>query len=154
MTTFKFRLGEVVRFKSRTNEANCGLAHLTGKLAVISQVIDYGKPVYCIEGYDGVWAEDCFEKLAQEHLTDCSYTVSQVTETNGDISAPVSFPSPLQGFKESKDPQAQDKKWYNVSFYVQTDCTDLAGLHKKLSEAITTTSNNYLIEGFKVRETW
>lgn len=65
--TYKYNVGDIVKFKDKFHPtASCDLFALAGTTARITQRVDYGKPTYCIEGHDGVFAERCFEGLSSE----------------------------------------------------------------------------------------
>lgn len=60
--TYKYRIGDTVKFKEHFhNTASAGLKKLAGTTAKVIKTVDYGKPTYCLEGFEGcVFAEACF----------------------------------------------------------------------------------------------
>lgn len=65
--TYKYKVGDVVKFKDKFRPtASRDLKKLAGTTAKITQTVDYGKPTYCIEGHDGVFAERCFAGKIEE----------------------------------------------------------------------------------------
>lgn len=63
---YKYNVGDIIKFKDKFHPtASCGLKALAGTTAKVIQTVDYGKPTYCLEGFDGcVFAEACFAGLA------------------------------------------------------------------------------------------
>jgi hypothetical protein len=95
--TYKYKVGDRVKFKDKfCSTASCDLFTLAGTTAKITQRVDYGKPTYCIEGHDGVFAEGCFAGLATELINSpyrdeaCGVCTKQGPETKCDT----------EGFKE------------------------------------------------------
>ena len=60
--TYKYNLGDVVRFKSKFNEsASCGLAELAGTQGVVVDRRDYNGPCYKLAGTNQFFTEKCFD---------------------------------------------------------------------------------------------
>jgi hypothetical protein len=60
--TYKYNLGDVVRFKSKFHEsASCGLAELAGTQGVVEERRDYNGPCYKLAGMDQFFIEKCFD---------------------------------------------------------------------------------------------
>jgi hypothetical protein len=60
--TYKYNLGDVVRFKSKFHEsASCGLAELAGTQGVVEDRRDYNGPCYKLAGMDQFFTEKCFD---------------------------------------------------------------------------------------------
>ena len=59
---YKFKVGDVVKFKDHFHSPTCGLKGLEGTVAVIEDRTIYGTPTYKIKGHEGYFKESCFEK--------------------------------------------------------------------------------------------
>jgi hypothetical protein len=59
--TYKYNLGDVVKFKDKFHSPTCGLKGLEGTTAVIADRRDYNGPCYELAGGDGFYKETCFE---------------------------------------------------------------------------------------------
>jgi hypothetical protein len=65
--TYKYSVGDYVKFKDKlAPTASCGLAEKAGFIAKITERFDYGSACYALEGYEGVFTENCFDGLASE----------------------------------------------------------------------------------------
>ena len=97
--TYKYKIGDIVRFKEHFHPtASCGLKALAGTTAKVIKTVDYGKPTYCLEGFDGcVFAEACFAGLATVSVDTPQGTIVCKVVTN---QGPVTK-CDTEGFKEA-----------------------------------------------------
>ena len=59
---YKFKVGDMVKFKEHFHSPSCGLEGLEGAVVVIEDRTIYGSPAYKIKGREGYFKESCFEK--------------------------------------------------------------------------------------------
>lgn len=59
--TYKYNVGDIVKFKDKFHSPTCGLVGLEGTTAVIADRRDYNGPCYKLAGGDGFYKETCFE---------------------------------------------------------------------------------------------
>lgn len=59
--TYKYNLGDIVKFKDKFHSPSCGLANLAGTTGVIEERRDYNGPCYKLVGTDSFYKESCFE---------------------------------------------------------------------------------------------
>jgi len=94
--TYKYNLGDVVRFKSKFHEsASCGLAELAGTQGVVEERRDYNGPCYKLAGMNQFFTEKCFDgSVASKFFT-------QRDETTGaDTLQGPETKCDTEGFKE------------------------------------------------------
>ena len=61
MITYKYNLGDVVKFKDKFHSPTCGLKGLEGTTGVVEERRDYNGPCYKLAGMDSFCKESCFE---------------------------------------------------------------------------------------------
>jgi hypothetical protein len=61
MITYKYNVGDVVKFKDKFHSPTCGLKGLEGTTGVVEERRDYNGPCYKLAGGDGFYKETCFE---------------------------------------------------------------------------------------------
>ena len=59
--TYKYNLGDVVKFKDKFHSPTCGLKGLGGTTGVIEERRDYNGPCYKLASADSFYKESCFE---------------------------------------------------------------------------------------------
>jgi hypothetical protein len=59
--TYKYNLGDVVKFKDKFHSPTCGLNGLEGTTGVVEERRDYNGPCYKLAGMDSFCKESCFE---------------------------------------------------------------------------------------------
>lgn len=59
--TYKYNLGDVVKFKDKFHSPTCGLKGLEGTTGVVEERRDYNGPCYKLAGMDSFCKESCFE---------------------------------------------------------------------------------------------
>ena len=94
--TYKYNLGDVVRFKSKFHEsASCGLAELAGTQGVVEDRRDYNGPCYKLAGGDSFIKESCFEGPAVSKNFTC-----RDEATGADTLQGLETKCDTEGFKE------------------------------------------------------
>ncbi len=59
--TYKYNVGDVVKFKNKFHSPTCGLKGLEGTTGVVEERRDYNGPCYKLAGMDSFCKESCFE---------------------------------------------------------------------------------------------
>jgi len=95
--TYKYNLGDVVRFKSKFHEsASCGLAELAGTQGVVEDRRDYNGPCYKLAGMDQFFTEKCFDgSVASKFFTQRDETAGADTLQGPETKCDT------EGFKEA-----------------------------------------------------
>lgn len=140
--TYKYNLGDVVRFKSKFHEsASCGLAELAGTQGVVEDRRDYNGPCYKLAGMDQFFTEKCFDgSVASKFFTqrdeDSKVATLQGPETKCD----------------TEDSGESDSKWYRISFSAKLSADDLRAMKKCFFDAMNESMEIYDLEGLVIDE--
>ena len=140
--TYKYNLGDVVRFKSKFHEsASCGLAELAGTQGVVEDRRDYNGPCYKLAGMDQFFTEKCFDgSVASKFFTqrdeDSKVATLQGPETKCD----------------TEDSSESDSKWYRISFSAKLSADDLRAMKKCFFDAMNESMEIYDLEGLVIDE--
>ena len=138
--TYKYNLGDVVRFKSKFHEsASCGLAELAGTQGVVEDRRDYNGPCYKLAGMDQFFTEKCFDgSVASKFFTqrdeDSKVATLQGPETKCD----------------TEDSGESDSKWYRISFSAKLSADDLRAMKKCFFDAMNESMEIYDLEGLVI----
>jgi hypothetical protein len=82
--TYKYNLGDVVRFKSKFHEsASWGLAELADTQGVVEERRDYNGPCYKLAGMDSFCKESCFEGPALSKNFTCRDEAAEANTLQG-----------------------------------------------------------------------
>lgn len=66
--TYKYNVGDIVKFKDKFHSPTCGLIECAGLTAEIVDRRDYNGPCYKIKNNTGYFKESCFAGLATEPI--------------------------------------------------------------------------------------
>ena len=146
--TYKYNLGDIVRFKSKFHEsASCGLAELAGTQGVVEDRRDYNGPCYKLAGMDQFFTEKCFDgSVASKFFTQrdeaSGADTLQSSETNGDTG----------DSGELEVLPLEEAKWYRISFSAKLTPDDLRAMNKCFFDAMNESMEIYDLEGLEIKE--
>ena len=76
MITYKYNLGDVIKFKDKFHSPTCGLKGLEGTTGVVEERRDYNGPCYKLAGMNSFCKESCFEGPAiSKFFTQCEEAI-------------------------------------------------------------------------------
>jgi hypothetical protein len=140
--TYRYNLGDVVRFKSKFHEsASCGLAELAGTQGVVEDRRDYNGPCYKLAGMDQFFTEKCF---------DGSVTSKFFTQRDETTGADTLQGPETKGDKE--DSGEPESKWYRISFSAKLSPDDLRAMKKCFFDAMNESMEIYDLENLVIEE--
>jgi hypothetical protein len=139
--TYKYNLGDVVKFKDKFHSPTCGLKGFEGTTGVVEERRDYNGPCYKLAGMDSFCKESCFEGPALSKNFTCR------DETVG--------ANTLQGPETKCDTESSGesgRKWYRISFSAKLTADDLRAMKKCFFDAMNESMEIYDLEGLVIEE--
>ena len=143
--TYKYNVGDYVKFKDKFSSPTCGLVGREGTIAKITgHAFAYNnRPHYYINDIEGeVFTETCFAGLAteSEFLAQRALSVEvdkeQVPETECDTG-------------DSGEPES---KWYRISFSAKLSPDDLRAMKKCFFDTMNESMEIYDLENLVIEE--
>ena len=145
--TYKYNLGDVVKFKDKFHSPTCGLKGLEGTTGVVEERRDYNGPCYKLAGMNSFCKESCFEGPALSKNFTCrdeavGADTLQGPETNCDTG----------DFGEFEVLPLEEAKWYRISFSAKLTPDDLRAMKKCFFDAMNESMEIYDLEGLEIQE--
>ena len=139
--TYKYNLGDIVKFKDKFHSPTCSLVGLEGTTGVVEERRDYNGPCYKLAGMDSFCKESCFEgpalsKFFTQRDEDSEVATLQGPETECD----------------TEDSEESESKWYRISFSAKLSADDLRAMKKCFFDAMNEAMEIYDFEGLEIEE--
>jgi hypothetical protein len=143
--TYKYNVGDYVKFKDKFHSPTCGLVGREGTIAKITgHAFAYNnRPHYYINDIEGeVFTETCFAGLATEseflaqQALGSEVDKEQVPETECDVD----------------DSGESESKWYHISFSAKLSPDDLRAMKKCFFDAMNESMEIYDLENLVIEE--
>lgn len=153
MITYKYSVGDYVRFKSKFTNPTCGLVWRAGTIAEITGIAKAynNKPHYYVNGVeDEVFPESVFAGPATESefraqcLLDSEVDTLQGPETKCDTES--------SGESEFEVLPLEEAKWYRISFSAKLTPDDLRAMKKCFFDAMNESMEIYDLANLEIEE--
>lgn len=142
--TYKYNVGDYVKFKDKFSSPTCGLVGREGTTAKIAgRALPYNnRPHYYLEGEAAIFPETCFAGLATEPVNSPSRDEAVGADT-------------LQGLEtkcDTEDFGESESKWYRISFSAKLSADDLRAMKKCFFDAMNESMEIYDLANLEIEE--
>ena len=145
MITYKYSVGDYIKFKSKFTNPTCGLAWRAGTVAKITGIAKAynNKPHYYVNDVeDEVFPESCFAGLA----TESEFRAQLALDTEEDTLQDPEVRCDTESSGESEG------KWYRISFSAKLAPDDLRAMKKCFFDAMNESMEIYDLDGLVIEE--
>lgn len=145
MITYKYSVGDYIKFKSKFTNPTCGLAWRAGTVAKITGIAKAynNKPHYYVNDVeDEVFPESCFAGLA----TESEFRAQLALDTEEDTLQDPEVKCDAESSGES------ESKWYRISFSAKLSPDDLRAMKKCFFDAMNESMEIYDLDGLVIEE--